>query len=60
MQQEIAVLLAPITPDVPAGKNIEYEQIYDDIRKARESDNDDVHQDMWGLPIRDVLTGIKS
>lgn len=49
MQQEIAVLLAPITPDVPAGKNIEYEQIYDDIRKARESDNDDVHQDMWGV-----------
>ena len=49
MQQEIAILLAPITPDAPAGKNIEYEQIYDDIRKARESDNEDFQQDMWGV-----------
>lgn len=49
MQQEIANLLAPITPDAPAGINIEYEKIYADIRNARESDNEDVQQDMWGV-----------
>ncbi|HCC5975846.1 TPA: type VI secretion system protein TssA [Citrobacter koseri] len=49
IQQEIAMLLVPISPEAPAGVNIEYEQIYDDIRKARESDPDDLQQDKWGV-----------
>lgn len=46
---EIAALLMPISPENPAGINLEYEQIYDDIRKARESDPDYLPQDEWTI-----------
>lgn len=49
LPQEIATLLVPISPDAPGGINIEYEQIYDDIRKSRESDDEDLQQDQWGV-----------
>jgi len=49
MQPEIAALLMPISQENPAGLNLEYEQIYDDIRQARESDPDYLPQDEWTL-----------
>lgn len=49
MQPEIAALLMPVSPENPAGINLEYEQIYDDIRKARESDPDYLPQDEWTI-----------
>lgn len=48
-QQQIAALLVPINPEHPTGINIEYEQIYDDIREARESDPDYFPQDEWTI-----------
>ena len=54
MQPEIAALLIPISPEDPAGINLEYEQIYNDIRQARESDPDYLPQDEWTIaePLR--------
>lgn len=49
MQPEIAALLMPLSPDNPAGINLEYEQIYNDIRQARESDPDYLPQDEWTI-----------
>lgn len=49
MQPEIAALLVPVSPENPAGINLEYEQIYDDIRQARESDPDYLPQDEWTI-----------
>lgn len=49
MQPEIAALLIPVSPENPAGINLEYEQIYDDIRQARESDPDYLPQDEWTI-----------
>jgi len=49
MQPEIAALLIPVSPENPAGFNLEYEQIYDDIRQARESDLDYLPPDEWTI-----------
>ena len=49
IQPEVAALLMPVSPENPAGINLEYEQIYDDIRKARESDPDYLPQDEWTI-----------
>ncbi|RJT36257.1 type VI secretion system protein TssA [Rahnella woolbedingensis] len=47
IQLDISSLLMPISPEHPAGINLEYEQIYDEIREARESDPDYLPQDEW-------------
>ncbi|WP_226572030.1 type VI secretion system protein TssA [Mangrovibacter yixingensis] len=49
MQPEIAALLVPISPEKPAGDNLEYEPLFDVIRDARESDPLDVSQGEWAL-----------
>ncbi|EMM7535736.1 type VI secretion system protein TssA [Citrobacter sp. wls831] len=49
MPPEIAALLKPFSPGNPAGINLEYEQIYDDIRQARESDPDYLPEDEWSI-----------
>jgi type VI secretion system protein ImpA len=49
LQPEIAALLMPVSTENPAGINLEYEQIYDDIRQARESDPDYLPQDEWTI-----------
>lgn len=49
MQPEIAALSMPISPEKPAGINLEYEQIYDDIRQSRMSDPDYLPQDEWTI-----------
>lgn len=49
MPPEIAVLLKPFSPENPVGLNLEYEQIYDDIRQARESDPDYLPEDEWSI-----------
>lgn len=46
---EIAALLMPISLENPAGLNLEYEQIYEDIRQARESDPDYLPHDEWTI-----------
>lgn len=48
-QPEIASMLMPISTENPVGINLEYEQIYDDIRQARESDPDYFPQDEWTI-----------
>lgn len=45
-------LLAPISESEPAGRSMEYEQVYDDIRQARESDPDYLPQGEWVTELR--------
>jgi len=45
-------LLVPISEEQPTGRNTEYEQIYDDIRQARESDPDYLPQGEWATKLR--------
>lgn len=46
---EIAALLAPISQENPAGINLEYEPLYDDIRQALENDPSYLPQDEWTI-----------
>lgn len=47
IQIDTSSLLAPISSEIPAGCNIEYEPIYDDIRQARKSDPEYLSLDGW-------------
>jgi type VI secretion system protein ImpA len=47
MLSDITSLLLPISPENPAGDNLEYEPLFDEIRQARESDADYLLQDDW-------------
>ncbi|MFX2610783.1 type VI secretion system protein TssA [Enterobacter mori] len=47
MHSDIENLLAPVSPDNPAGDNLEYEPLFDDIRSARESDPDYLPEGEW-------------
>lgn len=49
MLSDINDLLLPIRPDNPAGDNLEYEPLFDEIRQARESDPDDMPEDEWSV-----------
>lgn len=49
MQHDFSPLLIPISPERPAGENLEYEPLFDDIRQARESDADYLPQDEWSV-----------
>ncbi|MRT15093.1 type VI secretion system protein TssA [Enterobacteriaceae bacterium RIT711] len=49
MLKKIESLLAPISPESPAGENLEFEPIFDEIRSARESDPDYLQQDEWSV-----------
>lgn len=49
MQTDINVLLVPISPENPAGSNLEYELLFDEARLARESDPDDLPQGEWSV-----------
>ncbi|WGK60099.1 type VI secretion system protein TssA [Pantoea sp. SS70] len=44
---DLAALLQPISPEAPAGSNIEYEPICERIRQARISDPDFMPADEW-------------
>lgn len=52
MKNNFDDLLAPISEEHPAGRNTEYEHIYDDIRQARESDPDYLPQGEWATELR--------
>lgn len=52
MKNNFDDLLAPISEEQPAGRNTEYEQTYDDIRQARESDPDYLPQGEWATELR--------
>src|SRR5688572_8276789 len=45
-------LLAPVSAEQPAGRNMEYEQVYNEIREARESDPDYLPQGEWATELR--------
>lgn len=47
MKSDISALLVPISPESPAGDNLEYELLFDEIRLARESDPEDLPQGEW-------------
>lgn len=49
---DVEQLLAPVSNDQPAGRNIEYEQVYNEIREARESDPDYLPQGEWATELR--------
>lgn len=49
MQSDFSILLAPISLDTPAGINLEYEPVFDEIRQARESDKDELPQGDWAV-----------
>lgn len=46
---DIAPLLAPISPENPAGENLEDELLFDTIRSARESDPDYLPEGDWSV-----------
>lgn len=46
---DIAPLLVPISPEQPAGQNLEYELLFDTIRSARESDPDYLPEGDWSV-----------
>lgn len=52
MNIEADSLLVPVPGGAPAGVNMEYEQIYEEIRQARESDPDYLPQDEWSTALR--------
>lgn len=45
-------LLTPLSDENPAGTNMEYESVYEEIRQARESDPDYLPQDEWSTALR--------
>ncbi|WP_336818537.1 type VI secretion system protein TssA [Cedecea sp. MMO-103] len=49
MQSDFSTLLAPISLDNPMGNHLEYEPVFDQIRQARESDEDDLPQGDWAV-----------
>lgn len=49
MLPDMSTLLAPISPKNPAGDNLEYDPLFDEIRDARESDPDYLPQDAWSV-----------
>lgn len=46
---DLTELLRPITPENPAGMDLEYECVFDEIRAARESDPSYLPQDEWAF-----------
>jgi len=49
MLPDITALLIPVSLESPAGDNLEYEPLFDDIRQARESDPEYLQQDEWSV-----------
>ncbi|EMF07041.1 ImpA family type VI secretion-associated protein [Serratia marcescens VGH107] len=49
MLTDFTAILVPISPENPAGDNLEYEPVFDEIRQARESDLDYLPQDEWSV-----------
>lgn len=45
-------LLLPLPGEWPAGRSVEYEPVYEEIRQARESDPDYLPQDEWQTSLR--------
>ncbi|WP_277972977.1 type VI secretion system protein TssA [Pantoea agglomerans] len=52
MKIDLDELLVPFPGKWPAGKCVEYEPVYEEIRQARESDPDYLPQDEWRAPLR--------
>jgi len=52
MKIDLDELLLPLPGGQPAGRCMEYESVYEEIRQARESDPDFLPQDEWRTPLR--------
>ena len=48
-QTNFSALLVPISPDNPAGENLEYDAVFDEIRESRQSDSDIFPSDEWSV-----------
>lgn len=53
-QDDITRLLQPFPGDVPAGEDVEYLPLYEEISRARESEGDEsmFQDEMWGCEVR--------
>ncbi|TDR79837.1 type VI secretion system protein TssA [Paludibacterium purpuratum] len=52
MEQQIAALLAPISDAAPAGEDLSYDLLLDEIREARRSDDPTLAQGDWEQAIK--------
>lgn len=48
-QTDFSALLVPISPENPAGENLEYDVVFDEIRESRQSDSDIFASDEWSV-----------
>lgn len=53
-KDKIAHILKPISKNMPAGRSLIYDPIYDDIRKARTNEEDNLPQGVWERPLKKV------
>ncbi|MGI4852134.1 MAG: type VI secretion system protein TssA [Janthinobacterium lividum] len=53
-KDKIARLLKPISKKAPTGRSLIYDSIYDDIRKSRISEEDNLPQGVWERPLKKV------
>ncbi|MFC7419198.1 type VI secretion system protein TssA [Iodobacter arcticus] len=51
-QEKLATLLAPISPDQPAGEDLGYSTLFDQIREARRADDPSLSQGDWGQQLK--------
>lgn len=48
----LAALLRPLSGPDPSGISLQYEQVYDDIKEARRSDDADAPRDIWSKDLK--------
>lgn len=51
-QEKLATLLAPISADQPAGEDLGYSALFDQIREARRADDPSLSQGDWGQQLK--------
>jgi type VI secretion system protein ImpA len=54
LDDSIQALLKPVPGENPAGKLLLYDSVYDDIRAARTSEDENLPQGVWQRPLRKV------
>lgn len=50
--EKLSTLLAPISPDQPAGEDLGYSSLFDQIREARRADDPTLSQGEWGQQLK--------
>jgi type VI secretion system protein ImpA len=49
---DLEPLLAPVSPDAPAGPSLRYDDVYDRIREARRQEDATLPQGVWQAPVK--------